>query len=607
MNLAGELVLSRNQLLQAINSDGQAALDAVAARVDQITSELQESIMQTRMQQIGSVLTRFIRVVRDLGAKLGKECDLTIEGKEVEVDKTIVEAIGDPLTHLVRNSVDHGIELPADRTKAGKSPRGRMAVRAFYQAGKVCIEIEDDGAGIDPQKLRDKAVAKGILTADQAEQMSDREAVRLIFHPGFSMAAKVTDVSGRGVGMDVVRTNIAKLGGTVEVESVVGGGTTVIITLPLTLAIIPSLIVESCGQRFAVPQANISELVRIRPHEMSKRLGRVKDAEVLRLRGSLLPLVRLGAALGLSEIPLPRRDGSNRARSPVATERRAVVGSSSEEGFPTIESTSSLASQQRSADPPLTPLCKGGGQDPGATNIIVVESGQQRLGLVVDASHDSEEIVVKPLGRHLQSTPCLSGATILGDGHVAMILDVAGLADHAQIGATDKPADAHAAPPTGETGEDTQSVLLFANHPLDEFAVSMDVVARIERIRADQVDSVGGQELVQYRSSSLPILRLENLLSARAAEPADRLYVVVFEAGGKELGLVAPRLEDIRDVSTNVDTVTFRERGVLGSLVLAGRTVRLVDLFELAEIAHPEWFPASEPGRLDPGASPWCC
>ncbi|MBX3424640.1 MAG: chemotaxis protein CheW [Pirellulales bacterium] len=551
MNLAGELVLSRNQLMQAISAADNGGLEGIAARLDQVTSELQESIMQTRMQQIGTVFGRFPRVVRDLGAKLNKECELTIEGKEVEVDKTIVEAIGDPLTHLIRNSMDHGIETPERRIAAGKSPQGTLHLRAFYQAGKVRLEIQDDGAGIDPRKLREKAAAKGIITPEQAEQMSDRDAVRLIFHPGFSMAAQVTDVSGRGVGMDVVRTNIAKLGGTVDVESVVGKGTSVVVTLPLTLAIIPSLIVQSGSDRFAIPQVNIAELVRIRPHEMNERLGRVKDAEVLRLRGSLLPIVRLGSALG----------------TPLAENERA---------------------DERHAEP-------------AATNIIVVESGRQRFGIVVDGLHDSEEIVVKPLGRHIKGCISLSGATILGDGHVALILDVAGLAVKQAIGSCDgKPEDKDEATRVQQS-EDLQSVLLFTNDPNEHFAVCMDVVSRIERVRVDQIDSVGGKELVQYRNSTMPLVRLENTVTAKPGPAGNQVYVVVFEAAGKEVALIAPELEDIRDVPVDFDTVTFREPGVPGSMVINGRATRLVDLHALAEIAYPEWFQDQPVAASDEG------
>jgi len=542
MNLAGELVLSRNQLMQAIASREQQALETIASRLDQVTSEVQESIMQTRMQQIGSVFGKFPRVVRDLSSKLDKQCVLNIEGKEVEVDKTIIEAIGDPLTHLVRNSIDHGVEMPADREKAGKPAEGKMNLRAFYQAGKVRIEIEDDGAGIDPKKLKEKAVSKGVITAENAEQMGDREALRLIFHPGFSMAAKVTDVSGRGVGMDVVRTNIAKLGGTVDVESVIGEGTNIVITLPLTLAIIPSLIVQSQSDRFAIPQLNIAELVRLRPREIETRVGRIKDAEVLRLRGDLVPLIRLEEALEMD----PPEDAAEENTS--KTKRKT---------------------------------CE-------ATNIIVVETGQQRFGIVVDALHDSEEIVVKPLGRHIQDCPCLSGATILGDGHVALILDVAGVAAHEKIPSNEE-LNKEKENKTINADEETQYMLLFSNHAEEHFAVTMDVISRIDRVRADQIDSVGGQELLQYRNTTMSLLRLENCITAKMADPKERLYVIVFEVAGKEVGLVAPFLEDIRDVAMTFDTVTFRERGVLGSMVLGEKTTRFIDLFELADIAHPEW------------------
>ena len=547
MNLAGELVLSRNQLMQAISTKDSNSLDAIASRLDQVTTEVQESIMQTRMQQIGSVFSKFPRIVRDLSGKLTKQCALNITGKEVEVDKTIIEAIGDPLTHLIRNSVDHGVELPAVRKKAGKPEEGTMNLRAFYQAGKVRIEIEDDGAGIPPEKLKEKAVSKGILTQEQADAMSDRDAIRLIFHPGFSMAAKVTDVSGRGVGMDVVKTNIGKLGGTVDVESTVGKGTLIVITLPLTLAIIPSLIVQCREDRFAIPQVNIAELVRVRAVEVDQRIGQVQDAKVLRLRGNLLPLIDLSEVLDMSTVS---ETGPSQTEEVTATE----------------------AKKPRKA-----------------INIIVVETGEQRFGMIVDGLHDSEEIVVKPLSRHLQSCPCLSGATILGDGHVALILDVPGMAAHQEI-RNDEELNAEEEKAAVNADEESQYMLLFSNHENEHFAVSMDIVSRIERIGTEQIDSVGGHELLQYGSATMPLMRLENCITAEAADATDRIYVIVFEANGKEVGLVVPTLEDIREVTTVIDQTTFIERGVHGSMVLDEKTTRFIDLFEIAEIAHPEWF-----------------
>jgi two-component system, chemotaxis family, sensor kinase CheA len=551
MNLAGELVLGRNQLIQAINTQSHLGIEAVASRLDQVTTELQEAIMRTRMQPIGAVFSKFPRVIRDLSAKLGKQCDIVMDGKEVDVDKTILEAIGDPLTHLVRNSIDHGVERPEVRVAAGKPATGTVHLRAYHEAGKVRIDIADDGGGIYPDKLKRKAVEKGIISPEQATRLTDREAIRLIFHPGFSTAEKITDVSGRGVGMDVVRTNIEKLGGAVDVDSKPGHGTTIQITLPLTLAIIPSLIIQSGAERFAIPQVNISELVRLRREEIAARLDRVKSAEVLRLRGSLLPLVRLSDVLGI--VPSAPSEDDN--------------------------------------------------QD-ATTHIVVVETGQQRFGIVVDALHDSEEIVVKPLGRHIKNVPCLSGATILGDGHVALILDVAGIAVHQEIGSTHEANQLDKCDEAVRVGDDLQSVLLFTNHPNDRFAVSMDVVARIERIRTDQIDSVGGQELLQYRDASVPLLRLENVISARPAESQMWVYVIVFAIGGKEVGLIAPRLEDIRRVSTNVDTVTFQEPGVQGSLVLNERTTRLIDLFQIAELAHAEWFDGQPKPSVEAGKKP---
>ncbi|TWT36063.1 Chemotaxis protein CheA [Posidoniimonas corsicana] len=551
MNLAGELVLSRNQLMQAVASEERSGLEATSARIDQVTSELQEAIMQTRMQQIGSVFSRFPRVVRDLSAKLGKQCELEIEGKEVEVDKTIVEAIGDPLTHLIRNSVDHGLESPDARVKNGKPASGKIELRACYQAGKVRIEINDDGGGINPAVLKEKAVSKGVITQEKADQMGDREAVRLIFAPGFSTAKEVTDVSGRGVGMDVVRTNIAKLGGTVDVESVLGKGTSIIVTLPLTLAIIPSLIIQAGGDRFAIPQVNIAELVRVRESERETKLGRVKNAEVLRLRGSLLPLVRLNEALNCGG---PEEDEHNKT---------------------------------------------------GATNIIVVDTGQTRFGLVVDALHDSEEIVVKPLGRHHKNCRTLAGATILGDGHVALILDIAGIAAHQDLRTDEElqaAADKHAEQSNEETDE--QAVMLFENGPGEQFAAPMALIARIERIRTDQIDTVAGQEVLQYKSTTLPLLRLENCIRATPPGPMDRAYVVVFEVRGREVGLIAPVLHDITNVTTNIDTATFSEQGVVGSLVRNDKTVRLIDFYEITQLSHPEWFLGDEPAGYADDALP---
>lgn len=585
MNLAGELVLGRNQLLQIIDSKDRRGLESVGARLSQVTSELQEAIMQTRMQPVGTVFNKFPRLIRDLSASLGKQIELTVEGEGVELDKTILETIGDPLTHLVRNSVDHGIELPDVRTAHGKRPVGTVALRAFHQAGKVHITIRDDGAGIQASRLRDKAVAMGLLSADEAHGMSDREAVQLIFHPGLSTAEKVTDVSGRGVGMDVVKTNIERLGGSVEVETEPGVGTTIHVKLPLTLAIIPSLIVRCGEDRFAIPQVGISELVRIKASEVATRIERVRNAEVLRLRGALLPLIRLSTVLG---IPSKYLD---------------VIPQTLEDN-----DRVNIADRRAGTEPPSGIERRNGSdrrQDTSASalNIIVVETGRLRYGLIVDGLHDSQEIVVKPLGRHMKGCTSLAGATILGDGRVALILDVAGIAVHAKLAAPGSDVAQREENAARRLAVETQTVLLFTNDPAEQFAVPMGLISRIERIRLEQIDSVGGQEVLQYRGTSLPLLALERHIRAKPRPNRAKLYVVVFAIARREIGLIVPDLVDIRDVTMEVDDVTFREPGVMGSVVLENKTTRLVDLFELAQAAHPEWFaarPTSEAADATP-------
>ena len=557
MNLAGELVLGRNQLMQTIHANDKSVLDLVAARLDQVTTELQEAIMRTRMQPIGAVFNRFPRVVRDLSSKLGKQCDIVIDGKDVEVDKTILEAIGDPLTHLVRNSIDHGVERPDVRAASGKQARGTVTLRAYHQAGQVRIDVADDGAGIDATRLRQKAVEKGVITAEQASRLTDRETLRLIFHPGFSTAEEITDLSGRGVGMDVVRTNIEMLGGSVDIESIPTQGTTIQITLPLTLAIIPSLIVGAGNECFVVPQVNVLELVRVRAGEVSEQVAKVKDAEVLLLRGELLPIVRIDDVLQLPKID------------------RVAAG-------------------------------------PRPMSIVVIETGRRRYGLVVDRIVDSEEIVVKPLGRHVKGCTCLAGATILGDGHVALILDAAGIAAQANL-ATSNPSTSQGQNAQDDRGDpahhaktntDAHDLLLFSTTPHDQFAIPMSLVARIERVPAHKIKIVGGRRLLQYRGSNLPLVRLEDHVQTRPMAEADRYYVVVFRTASREVGLLVAELDDVRQLTLDIDSLTFRERGIAGGFVVDETTMRLVDTVELAHLAQPEWFETTVAPTCDDESAP---
>ncbi len=574
MNLAGELVLSRNQLLQTLTSDDRAGLDLVGSRIDQITSELQEAIMGTRMQPVGNVFGKFPRVVRDLSSQLDKKVVLSTKGDDVELDKTIIEAISDPLTHLVRNSVDHGVEMPAVRAANGKNPQGSILLHAFHDGGTVNITISDDGAGIDPEVLRQKAVDKGLITSERARDMSERDTLRLIFHPGFSTKEVVTDISGRGVGMDVVQTNLERLGGTIEIESELGVGTTLAIKLPLTLAIIPALIVKTSTDSFALPQLNILELVRVKEGDENTRIERLKGAEVLRLRNRLLPLVRLEQTLeepGNDLIPMQKA---------------------------------------QDADPDADKQSPNASEAVETLNIIVVAAGQMQYGLVVADLRDSEEIVVKPLGKHIKSAPCFSGATILGDGHIALILDVAGIANHKGLHVRISPEESERkakedAMATIHQDDRSQSVILFQNCPGEQFAIAAHAVSRIDRVKTSELVQVGGVEAVQGPDGILPVLRLENLIQCMPWEAANNAYVVVVDAGNREVGLLVATLIDIRSITTKVDTVTIRDIGVSGSVTLDGMETRVVDIYELADAAFPEWFseslfaaPAELPGGM---------
>ncbi len=417
MTLAGELVLTRNQLIQNINTGNIRSLENISKSMDMITSELQETIMSTRMQPIGNVFNKFKRVVRDMSMDLEKDIELIIEGEEVELDKTIIEAISDPLTHLVRNAVDHGIETPEERSMSGKKPQATITLRAFHEAGQVNIEIMDDGAGIDHLKIKEKALLKGIHDRAQLDAMTEKELVKLIFAPGFSTAEKVTDISGRGVGMDVVHTNLTKLGGIIDINTQVGQGTTILIKLPLTLAIIPSQIVSVEDERYAISQVNLVELVRVPAVQVKNRIEKIASSLVIRLREDLLPLIRLSDVLGITDRTYRETETGN-----ICPDRRKNIHDRrSENKDENYDKFNPTEVERRSTEKDRRY------HEQSAVNIAVVTAGDFHYGLIVDSLLDSEEIVVKPLGHHLKDAKCYAGATIQGDGRVALILDVLGI------------------------------------------------------------------------------------------------------------------------------------------------------------------------------------
>lgn len=521
MTCVGELVLARNQILQFTNGNVESELHRTSQRLNLITSELQESVMKTRMQPIGNVWSKFPRLVRDLAGICEKQVRIEMEGKETELDKTIIEAIKDPLTHLVRNTVDHGIERAEVRKANGKDEEGCLTLRAYHEGGQVNIEICDDGAGINPEKVKAKALEKGLMTQEQLAKLSDRDVGNLIFLPGFSTAEKVSNVSGRGVGMDVVKTNIEKIGGTVDLQSQQGEGTTIKIKIPLTLAIIPALIVTCDKYRYAIPQVNLLELVRLDGEQIKTQIEWIQSAPVYRLRGRLLPLVYLREELKIDA--------------------------------------------QTDLD---------------ALNIVVLRADDRQFGLVVDRINDSEEIVVKPLSHQLKSVPVYSGTTIMGDGQVALILDVLGLAQSASVITAAGTGQRQEYQERSQIRNSSQQTLLVAGvGESNRFAVNLSQVTRLEKIPAEDVEFADNQEVVQYRGEILSLVRLSDVMgiaSSRMSED-EPLEVIVYSEDNRTVGVVVDRIIDIVDQELEVKK-NAHSMGRSASAVIQGQVTDLIDL-----------------------------
>ena len=534
MNLVGELVLARNQILQFVPKGADASFIATSQHLNLVTSELQEGVMKTRMQPIGNIWSKFPRVVRDLSMAVGKKIRLEMEGKETELDKTLIEAIKDPLTHIVRNSCDHGIESPEKRAEAGKDEEGVLLLRAFHEGGQVNIEIVDDGGGIDPDKIKAKALEKEVITQEQADRMGDRELVNLIFAAGFSTAEKVTNVSGRGVGMDVVRTNIEKIGGTVDIKSRKGKGTTLRVKIPLTLAIIPALIITSGGGRYAIPQVNLLELVRLDGEQAKKSVEQIQGAPVYRLRGNLLPLIYLHEELEL---------------------------------------------EKKSED--------------DAVNIVVLHADDRQFGLVVEGISETQEIVVKPLGEQLKGLAAFSGATIMGDGKLALILDVMGLAQKAHVIAEHSEKTLTVAHSTQALAVDRQTLLIFGLEEDDRMAIPLSEVARLEEFKRSDVEQSGEQDVIQYRGEIMPLIYLRKYLNlgrgvSQESDPNELMQAVVFTRNERSVGLVVRRIIDIVDENITVKRGANRT-GVLGTIVVQDRVTDLLDIENIVRDADPSF------------------
>ncbi|MDQ7827102.1 MAG: chemotaxis protein CheW [Candidatus Eremiobacteraeota bacterium] len=553
MSLAGELVLTRNQLLQNIRTWDKRGIETTFQRLNLITSEVQETIMSTRMQPIEVIFSKFNRLVRDLAKDLGKEVELAIEGEDVELDKTVIEAIGDPLTHLMRNAVDHGIEAPEARMRAGKPEKGIIRLSAFHEAGQVKIVISDDGAGIDGETVRQKALHSGHFSAVQINEMTEKELLKLIFLPGFSTADNVTDVSGRGVGMDVVVSNLSRIGGVIDLDTEKNRGTTFEIKLPLTLAIIPSLIVALKDERFAIPQVSIVELVRVPPGKIAEQIQKIGSAVVFRLRGELLPLVSLQDVLGIPHDAGAAESGNGKTN----------------------------------LDRLVTCAC--------SINIVVVTVGDLRYGMAVDSFSESEEIVVKPLGRHLRGCRLYAGATIEGTGRISLILDVLGICRMMNLAEVKEMAEKKFVKQKTVIAKKPSTFLLVKNEGDEQFAIPLPLVSRIERISRKKIEKAAGKPTLRYEESTLSLHSLEELLPTALRADSDFLYIIVLHLAGKDAGFMVSEVLDIIETDKTIDEVTFRQPGIRGSFNIFDRITLVLDFSSMT--------PQQQPSRRSPSST----
>ena len=540
MTLVSELVLTRNQLLQLARSQETSDFAAPLQRLSHITSDLQEGVMKTRMQPIGNAWNKLPRIVRDLSHEMGKKIELVMLGADTELDRQVLELIKDPLTHMVRNSADHGLEATADRRAAGKPETGRIALNAFHEGGHIIIEVSDDGRGLPVDRIRAKVLANGLATEAELASMTDAQIQRFIFRAGFSTASTVTAVSGRGVGMDVVKTNIEKIGGSIELKSEPGLGTTFTIKIPLTLAIISALIVAAAGERFAIPQISVVELVRAnrRADGANPVIERINDTPVLRLRDRLLPLVNLNDLLALGATT----------------------------------------------------------QETGGAHIVVAQIGAAMLGIIVDRVFDTEEIVVKPVAPILRHITMFSGNTILGDGSVIMILDPNGIARATGIGASGESKAVGAAAADGSRSGDRTAMLLFRAGGPQPLAVPLGLVARLEDIPRETVEASCGAPVTQYRGRLMPLVPMSGSVDITAP----RQPVLVFADGDRTMGLMVDEIVDVIEDRLHIELSAARP-GLLGTAVIGGRATDVIDTGYWLEQAWRDWFrgkPKQEGARL---------
>ena len=577
MTTVSELVLSRNQLIQMVRDLDDNEFSGPLQRLSHITTDLQEGVMKTRMQPIGYAWSKLPRIVRDVGLDLGKQIDLEMQGEDTELDRQVLELIKDPLTHMVRNSGDHGIELPAERAAAGKPATGKILLNAYHEGGHINIQISDDGKGIDIDRVRDKITANGLATEAELAEMPKKQILQYVFQPGFSTAENVTSVSGRGVGMDVVKTNIEKIGGTVELESRAGRGTKFTIKIPLTLAIVSALIVESGGERFAIPQLSVIELVRTRA-DSEHSIEFVNGRPILRLRDRLLPLTSLSEKLGLDPIAAPEPAERIETVDPVET----------------VDNDDALDTEDDSAVPEAAAQ-----SEPPDTGkfIVVTQLGTYTFGIIVDRVFDTEEIVVKPVASILRDIAVFSGNTILGDGSVVMILDPNGVA--ATTGTLLHEAQSVASDDAAQTGTQKIAMLIFHAGDDEPKAVPLSLVARLEEIEREVIEMSGGQPMVQYRGALMPLVSVDG---ASSLVKEGRQQVIVFADGDQTMGLLVDAIMDIVEAELDVE-IAAQQPGFLGTAVLSGKATSILDVAHFLDQVFGNWGNNPVPGSSSDGGA----
>jgi two-component system chemotaxis sensor kinase CheA len=538
VNLSSEMVLARNQLLRLLEAhvDGIPGIRPVLQKIDHTTTEMQEKIMRTRMQPISILFHSIPRLVRDLSKKLGKSLTLKMEGKEVEMDKSILEGLIDPFTHLIRNALDHGIEKPEVRKDLGKDPTAMIEIKARHEGGRVIIDIMDDGAGIDVEKVRQQALQKGLVGQDEAMNISESKMAELVFSPGFSTVSQVSDISGRGVGLDVVRSNIEKFGGTVELHTLKGKGTTFRLLLPLTLAIIPSLILAVGKHSFALPQAHLQEIVRIVDGQETGRLHWIQGQRVLQLRGKLVPIVHLADVIGLEK---------------------------------NFEVTSPI------------------------TRILIIKIARRTFGIIVDVIHGQEELLVKPMPNHLKEVKVYSGVTILGDGSIAMVLDVDGIASMGNLVFSEEGVESSQSEMVSLENQiqEMQDLLLFQCSGPEIFGLHLSMIARVNEISPHHIEEVGNKQYYNSQGNIMQLIRLEQHLPVASIEQSgEKMYVITPKGNNLSVGLLVRTIKDTVQVDSLMVEEDIQGKGLLGSTIINEKIVLLVDLHEVFEMSASEQY-----------------